>query len=460
VRIDSRPALLLLACLLLSAGLLSNGAVERASAPEVFITLTGTLLATIIIMRREALYLPSAWAVRLATGVTIVLLTVGAISMSLVVGRIIAYSVTGTSNGTSATPALIGAAIASIPVIGFVILGTRSVRDHWFTAAAAAYLAVGVVTAHLAPAVIDVLTFQSDASSALIRGVNPYTLTFTDPYEPEASKLFYGPGIAVDGRLLMGFPYPPVSLLLVVPGYLLGDVRFSMCFAMAIAVALVWRAASNRTGRLCALVLAVLSGWGHVLINGWTEPLALALLAAVVAGSRGNWRATPYLLGLLLVTKQYMILILPIVWLLRPAARSTVGIAGFVARAAAAAAVVTVPLALWRPAAFWDSVVRLQFRQPFREDSISLLVWLVNATGWPPPSVYGWLPLVAGTLTACLAAWRAPRTPAAFAGAVGVTLLVTFMVSKQAFTNYYFLAVGALLVAAACWPVSDPRGEP
>lgn len=64
------------------------------------------------------------------------------------------------------------------------------------------------------------------------------------------------------------------------------------------------------------------------------------------------------------------------------------------------------------------------------------------------------LPVVGGLLTALVLARYAPRTPAAFAAAAGLTLLVTILLSKQAFANYYFMASSALLVAAVAWP--DP----
>ena len=37
--------------------------------------------------------------------------------------------------------------------------------------------------------------------------------------------------------------------------------------------------------------------------------------------------------------------------------------------------IVTLPFFLWSPGDFWNSVVTLQFRQPFRTDSLSLLAW-------------------------------------------------------------------------------------
>ena len=115
------------------------------------------------------------------------------------------------------------------------------------------------------------------------------------------------------------------------------------------------------------------------------------------------------------------------------------------------AAAVTLPLFVVDPATFWKGIVGIQ-EVPLRPDSLSLLVSSVKTFGWPPPWAYGVLPLAWGGLTALILALRAPRTPAAFAAAVGLTLLVTILLGKQAFANYYFIVSGALLIAAVAWP--------
>ena len=47
-------------------------------------------------------------------------------------------------------------------------------------------------------------------------GANPYAITFPDIYRQNGD--FYGPGLSVGGRLQFGFPYFPLSLLLVDAG--------------------------------------------------------------------------------------------------------------------------------------------------------------------------------------------------------------------------------------------------
>jgi hypothetical protein len=57
--------------------------------------------------------------------------------------------------------------------------------------------------------------------------------------------------------------------------------------------------------------------------------------------------------------------------------------------------------------------------------------------------------LGAGLFGLGLSWWRAPRTPAGFAAAVGLTCFMLAAFGKKAFLNYYFLVVAALLTAVA-----------
>jgi hypothetical protein len=454
-RVDAGPVLLLAGAVLLSVAMTSVNPAAATATPSVFIPLTALL--PILIALCGGAWLPAAWSNRVHAAAIGLLLGIGLISLGVATGRLVVR--------WQNLPGV----MRPVLLLAIVMVGARAA---WMAlhradrAGGAALVALGLgsipILLRVPDARIDVQIFQHDGVAALLRGINPYTLTFANPYSLQESILYYGTGLFdAEGRLLFGFPYPPASLLLVVPGALLGDVRLSMVGAVVLASMVVWRQASTAFERACAVALAVLPGAPLIMVNAWTEPLLVGLLATAVVGMRRHWRATPYLLGVLLVSKQYLVVILPLLWLLRGTARtSAMGLRGFAARVVGSALAVSVPLAVWSPIAFWDSVVRLQLRQPFRADSTSLLVWLVNRTGWPPPSVYGWLPLAAGLLTACLLAWRAPRTPAGFAGAVGVTLLVTFMLSKQAFANYYYLALGALLIAAGTWEARDPTDAP
>jgi hypothetical protein len=351
--------------------------------------------------------------------------------------------------------------IAVYTILGLVAalpLARRLPAMKWsFTLFLVAHLAIAVIFLRSPPSYNDVHVFLHDGALAALHGHNPYAMTFPDIYPAQSSQLFYGPGVVMNGRITSGFPYLPVSLLVAIPGQLLGEVRYSQLIAMLMTALVLRRLASDQIGR-AASVLGVASVSAIPMLTGaWTEPTIVALLACLVlALERQRYSLMAVLLGLLLVSKQYVVIAMPVIWLIRQSlTRRVIFISLGVATA------VTLPFLLVGPTAFWKAIVEFQLIQPFRADSVSLLVYSVNTFGWPPPWTYGVLPLLGGGLTAIALALRAPRTPAAFAAGVGLTLLVTILLSKQAFMNYYFVVSGAFLIAAVAWPTHpEPTNPP
>jgi hypothetical protein len=327
-------------------------------------------------------------------------------------------------------------------------------RAHWamrgLVLVQAAFLIPLVLTR---PARIDVVMFLGRASDALLHGANPYTVRYPDVYGPAQSALLYGPGVVGHDHLLtVGLPYPPASLLVAVPAYLLGDVRIGSVVVVLGAALLLHRRATTTTGRAVAVLLACAPGFPELAFFGWTEGPIVGLLAvaAWLAVDR-RWIGAAVLLGLALASKQYFAVAAPTLWLLRPYATR-----GRVAAMVGAACAVTVPFVVWNPSGFWRSVVQFQLMQPFRADAVSLLTWSVNTFGWPGPALFGVLPLTAGFLVAVVAAWRLRPGLPGFLTAMALSLLATTALSKQAFLNYYYL-IGCLLLLAA-W--TGGRGAP
>jgi hypothetical protein len=320
----------------------------------------------------------------------------------------------------------------------------------------AVHVALTVLFLRATPTGIDVRVFLHDGAIALLDGHNPYSMTFPNIYPPQLTELFYGPGVVVNGRIAYGFPYLPVTLLVAIPGQLLGDARYSQLIAMLVTALVLRRLASDRVGRAAA-VLAVTAPVAIFILSGaWTEPTLVALLACLVLALKRRRHAFfAVFLGLFLVSKQYVVVVLPIIWLIRQTLTRRIIFIGL-----GVATALTLPFFLVNPPSFWKAIVEFQLVQPFRADSLSLLVSSVNTFGWPPPWTYGLLPLVGGGLTSIALALRAPRTPAAFAAGVGLTLLVTILLSKQAFMNYYFIVSGAFLIGAVAWPTQEPMSAP
>ena len=319
---------------------------------------------------------------------------------------------------------------------------------------------------------IDVIPVHHDAFAALLRGQSPYGITFEDIYG--GKEQFYAPEMRQGRRIMFGFPYPPLSLLLAWPGYaLLGDLRYSEVLALAGAGAvIVWtgRLASHggtdeggtlesAVGLLSAAALLLAPRVVFQLEQGWTEPFPILLLAATVATALRRPPLAWLPLGLLIASKQHMLLALAFVSMLVPAPLPGIdttsrwvrwrACATFALKAVGVAAAVTVPLALLDVDAFIRSAILLQLREPFRMDSLSFTRMLV-AFGWPLDKQAAFaVSLSAGVLGLVLSWWRAPRTPAGFAASLGVTCFLLFAFGKKAFLNYYFLVVAALLIAVA-----------
>ncbi len=298
------------------------------------------------------------------------------------------------------------------------------------------YLGRWLIKASPAP-FIDVYVFQRDGVNALLAGNNPYALRYPDIY---GNSPFYGEGLSVGGVLQFGYPYFPLSLLLALPGQVFfGDYRYAQLGAMALSAAFIAYARPGRVGIAAASLLLFTPRVFFVLEQGWTDPFVLLGLSAVVFVAVRWVRPLPWVLGLAFAVKQYTIFMVPaaIKLIPRPIPR------GFVLKALGIAAAVTVPFFLWGPKDFWHDVVALQVLQPFRTDALSYLSWSALGGAQPWPTSLAFVAASAGVL---LGLWRQPRSPMGFAATCALAYLGFFAFNKQAFCNYYYFTLGALLV--------------
>lgn len=292
---------------------------------------------------------------------------------------------------------------------------------------------------------VDVTLFHRVAGDALLRGMDPYATTIPNIYGPTQSV--YTPGLVVDGRVQVGFPYPPLSLLLSLPGQLVaGDYRWALLVAIALTGAVLGLGWPGRaSGGAAALVLFTPNTFFAV-EKGSTEAFLLLALALLVLAATRWPRLVPYLFGAFVAIKQYALLFLPIAILLVKRQRALRRLVGLWSRALAVAAVVTLPFVVWGVDAFVNSVIVFHLQSPFRVDGLSYLAALALAGGPELPSITGFV--TAGVvMLICL--WLMPRTAQGFAASVGLVALAFFAFNKQAFGNYYFFTIGALACAAA-----------
>ena len=414
-----------------------------ARRPLSFALLTLTLAAAAL-----ALWPPKAWDAHVARRVTPVLLGLGILWQLF---ELALFTPILRPDHAGRIRVLLAAAAV---VIAAEVAGIARGARLRLPALVALHIVLGVWIIGGSPQpFIDVYTWHVEAFRALGQGQSPYGITMPNIYGHEA---FYGPGLVVDGRVQFGFPYPPLSLLVASAGHLLGgDYRFANLAAMGLAALLIGTCRPGRLAPLAAALFLFTPRTFFVLEQGWTEPYVVLMLAATVWCACRAPALTPLALGLLLAIKQYTLVAAPLALLLYPGSWREA--ARVLLKAALGAAVITLPFVLADPAGFVRSVVVLQFRQPFRGDSLSYAVVWARATGLGPPPGWPAFVLLAVALVACVR--RAVCGPAGFAASTAFALIVFFAFSKQAFVNYYFFGVGALccaLAAAAPEPPADP----
>jgi len=293
----------------------------------------------------------------------------------------------------------------------------------------------------------DVYTFQRDACKNLLHGIDPFGATQADNYDARYSAVFYSPGWVLNGRVLVGLQYPPLTLLTALPGYLLGDVRIGYVLAVLISALLLFALSPGPRGLGLASVLLLSPLTFLIEFLCYTEPLAyVTLCATMYAAMKKRWWL-PIALGLFLASKQYNILALPLIaYFIQPFQwKAYCRLAGL---SLATAAVTVLPFAIWDPRALWHDLVLFHLAQPFRPDSLSFTVlfpWIVRIG---PVLVLGFI----------LWALRAKiRSAAMFPVAYGIALLLFFSTSKQAFANYYFLVGHAFFLSIAALPAASAQ---
>jgi uncharacterized membrane protein len=301
---------------------------------------------------------------------------------------------------------------------------------------------------------IDVYLIQKQGCEKLMAGQNPFAMTFDDVYGPDAA--IYPPGIVENGQVQCGYFYPPLSLLLDLPGHLIGDVRYSHVAAIALSALLIGFMRPSRDSFLAAAALLFSPRLFYQLQVAWIEPFVLLMLSATVffaIRKRAALAAAAF--GLFVVSKQYAIFAIPAAWLLQSRLIGTRRLINWMLIAAAAGAIATLPFIVWNPQAFFHSMTAL-YVGVVRYDSISFLPPLLKTFRLRPSLAYS---AIAALPAIVMVLWRAPRTAQGFAAGVALILLCTFAFSTQSFGNYYFLIIGALAAAIAAAPVEALDGK-
>ncbi len=362
-----------------------------------------------------------------------------------------------------------GAGVAAALLICYPL---RLLPRGRFFALLAAYLWMGASLILASPRPnIDLWHFRQHACALLLRGENPYAADYPNIYTEER-HIFGGfqPYAAQEmknGRVL-SYPYPPLTLVLDLPGYVAGDVRWSLLGAMSLAAllmrALVRRmtpAAINlapqpppspspirRGGQVfpeLVIVLLLLSPAGFSIIErGWIDPylvLAAAGCGWALAANRSGW--VQVATAGVLAAKQYGVFWLPALW---ATGRCRLRDLAF---AMGLAFLTLVPFLLWDAQSMWQGLVAFHWQRPPQKQALALPAAIAAQTGYVLPGMLA--PLAALAVGGAVAVLAARRLTTLFAGSATV-FLVFFFLNKWAFLNYYWfvMALLSLAVVAAC----------
>jgi hypothetical protein len=291
---------------------------------------------------------------------------------------------------------------------------------------------------------VDVHVFHRDSTIALLQGKNPYTLTFPDILSARARVNVYTPEISNGKRILVGFPYMPLTLIFsTLAQWTTGDYRVAHLLALPVAGMLMVLCRRSRAAIVAAAIFLLTPRIFLVLEQGYTEPFVIAFFAASIYAVYRRPRLAALFFGLFIASKQYAILGLSMMWLLLPTPRERIR---FSIIACLIALAITLPFFLWSVSGFTRSAILMQLRQPFRDDALSFLAWIKLQSGHQLPAAIGFL----AALIAGIACWlRAVRTPAGVASCIALVFFAFFAFNKQAFANYYIFIIGAICCAIA-----------
>jgi hypothetical protein len=420
--------------------------VQVASPPRVIVM--ALVLAAVVVAGLVALLGPARWVSRPTRWDSLVLArAVVCLSVVFAAGFVFVTLDEGAPPWVAATGALV------FVVFGVACALSSGAREsRLWTILLGAWLLISIVAVVGSDSLIDVRYLIEGAARGLLHGHDPYGGSVPNPYSPAMTQRYVAPDFVDGDRILVGYPYGPALLLAEIPGYLIGDARFAHLAALLVLAMVMRKLATDDTGRTLAILAIATPATPKVLDLWWGEPVVMAALGLVVLSLARGWRGRGALsLGFFLLTKQYVVFVLPLLLVVgrRLGLRTLlvgVGLAGIVGLAFLA----------WDPAAMVHDTVSFQLAQPYREDSTTLVIAWGQEIGRPAAWVMSVLPFVAGLAVSGAVSWRLRPGPTAAAACVGLGFLASVLFSKQAFTNYFLLIEAALVLCCIAWPADPP----
>lgn len=277
--------------------------------------------------------------------------------------------------------------------------------------------------------VVDVFIILKEGAEGLLRGKNPYSMVFTHiknyPFYPKGIDNYYC--------------YFPLTIVLTIPSIIISnDPRVSLLLAQLVVSFFLYKKLSQPYLSLIFLFnpLSLL-----ILEMSWIEPLVILLLFLFLYFiSKKKFFISSVFLGFLLATKQYTILLIPLLWELLAKKKQK---ASYLLTVLVIVGIITVPFILWSFKDFFHDTVSFLFYDPFRSDGLTFTAFVYNNFSILLPF---WIfPLI--WLISFLFIYIRKREVSSFGAMLRSILFVFifFFFNKRAFANYYYFISSFLL---------------
>ena len=298
---------------------------------------------------------------------------------------------------------------------------------------------------------IDVYVVQNESAEALLDGQNPYAIEYTD---------IYSRGKNPRRRSALYYPYPPLTLLFNVAGYLAGDTRFAFITLHLLSGVLLYLIARNLsiTRPLDWFSLWMLLPVGPFFAEqAWNDSLVVFLFALVAfLQSRRRDDLAQWGIGFLFAAKQSALGFAPLLlfptlskWLKAgswdPKAILRLALPFYVTFGAFAA--IDFPNLI-------RGTITYHVGTPFRPDGLTIGALFLRLGGSVPTGVWNPIVLLSTSVICIYSIYRRGFRPDRWFIAMGLVYWSTLLVSKHAFCNYYY-TVHFLLILGCLWGASN-----
>lgn len=281
---------------------------------------------------------------------------------------------------------------------------------------------------------IDVFDFTKIGARDFLKGINPYSNTYTPIYKDVTADYY---------------AYPPGTLFFTLPSvFLFNDPRYTYVAADIIVTLILFNIVKNKKNKLVYPLLFLYNPMAlTVLEQSWTEPLLIALIILSIWSLLKEKKIlSSIIFGLILGTKQYIILLLPLFIKLFPKLKEKIS---HVLILFLVFSLVILPFYLWNQTDFLHDTLYFFGESP-RYWSLSFTS-LFHQLGFNFNS-YLYMGLVACIILPFYLQKHFSVNRFLYASAF--VLLTFFVFNKEAALNYYYI-VGQLLLLGLAFEGSE-----